>query len=147
MLCLGDEKRGEDTSQHKKSKNLHAKQKFEFNVGAERNPRCSHVFHEFVRASDVNKLSKADLRNDSSELSRGSRYAVACRTVTSGESLSRNNESGGVGTEVLEEVGQAVQEDESVLARGAGIHGIISESCQIIVSPWIYKKPRQCTDP
>lgn len=39
------------------------------------------------------------------------------RTITSGEGLSRNNESGGIRTKVLEEVGETVEENESVRAR------------------------------
>lgn len=92
------------------------------------------MLHEFVRAPNVNKLSKTDLGNDSSELARGSRNTVGCRTVTSWECLSRNNKSGGVGAEVLEEVREAVQEDECALARGSGLHFVITETCQEIVS-------------
>lgn len=74
------------------------------------------MWHEFVRAADVDKLSEADLGNDSPELASRSRDTVACRTVTSRESLSRNHESCGIRAKVLEEVGEAVQEDKCVPA-------------------------------
>lgn len=50
------------------------------------------------------------------------------RTVTSGEGLSRDNKGRCVWAEVLEEVGKAVKENESVSASGRGIQLVISET-------------------
>ena len=47
-------------------------------LNMERKSCCSHVLHELVCATNVNKLSKADLGNDSSELASGSRDTVTC---------------------------------------------------------------------
>jgi hypothetical protein len=81
---------------------------------------------EFVCSADVSQAGKANLRNDCSELATSRTHTMCCGTVTGGEGLSRNNECGGIRPEVLEEVGQAVEEhkplgigvglDESVIA-------------------------------
>jgi len=92
------------------------KSNLDISWGLDGHSRYSHVFHEFVRATNVDELSEADLGNDSSELTRGSRNTVASRTVASGERFPGNNESSGIGAEVLEEVGEAVQEDENALS-------------------------------
>lgn len=72
------------------------------------------MLHELVLAANVDKLTKAKLGNNGTELSRCSRNTVCCRTVTCGESFTGNDEGGCVGTKVLEEVGEAVEEDERV---------------------------------
>lgn len=71
-----------------------------------------------VGATYVTKLGEANLGNNSSEFTRGGRDTVCGRTVTSGEDLTRNDEGGGVRPKVLEEVGQAVEEDEGLGATG-----------------------------
>ena len=76
------------------------------------------MLDESVGTTDVTKTSETDLGNNSSELARRGRNTVCSRTVTSGEDLTRNDEGGGVGAKVLEEVGQAVEEDESLSATG-----------------------------
>jgi hypothetical protein len=69
-----------------------------------------HMFDEFVCSTDVSHAGKANLRNDRSKLA-ASRTDAMCRgTVTCWEGLSRNNERGNIWPEVLEEVGQAVEE-------------------------------------
>jgi len=88
----------------------------------------SHMLDESVGATDVTKSSETDLGNDSSELTRRGRDTVCGRTVTSGEDLTRNDEGGGVGAKVLEEVGQAVEEDESLSATITGDELIVSET-------------------
>ena len=72
------------------------------------------MLDESVGSTNVLEASETDLGNDSSELTGGSRNAMGGGTVTSGEGLSRNDEGGGVGAKVLEEVGQAVEEDEGL---------------------------------
>ena len=66
---------------------------------------------EFVCSTNVFQAGEANLRNDRSELA-ASRTDTMCRgTVTGGEGLSRNNERGNIRPEVLEEIGQAVEEE------------------------------------
>ena len=52
------------------------------------------------------------LSDDSTEFTRCSADPMSRRTVSSGKDFSRNNERSRVGSEVLEEVGEAVEEDE-----------------------------------
>lgn len=79
----------------------------------------AHVTDELARAVDILETRKADLCNDSTELAARSRDTVASTPVTCREGLTGDDEGGGVGAEVLEEVGQAVEEHER-LARGLG---------------------------
>ena len=67
-----------------------------------------HMLNKHVRTADVYHTSETHLRDDRSELTAGSRDTVSGGAVTSGEHLSRNNESGRVRTEVLEEVGETI---------------------------------------
>jgi len=53
---------------------------------------------------------------------------MACRTITSGEDPPRNDESGRIGTEILEEVGQAVQEHKGLLGRRSRGKLVVSET-------------------
>lgn len=87
-----------------------------------------HMVDEFVCSADVSQAGKANLRNDCPELAAG-RTDTMCRgTVTGGEGLSRNNECSGIRPEVLEEVGQAVEEHKP-LGIGVGLgQGIIAEA-------------------
>lgn len=50
------------------------------------------------------------------------------RTITSGESLSRDDEGCSVRAEVLEEVGQAVKEDKALGSSGRRSELIIAEA-------------------
>lgn len=65
---------------------------------------------ELIRSTNVSQAGKADLRNDCSELAARRADAVCRGTVTGWEGLSRNNERGNIRPEVLEKVGQAVEE-------------------------------------
>ena len=60
---------------------------------------------ELVCTTDVPQALESNLGDNSTELATCCRNAVCGRPITSGESLSRNDEGGGVGTEVLEEIG------------------------------------------
>ena len=88
----------------------------------------SHVLDESVGATDVTKSSETDLGNDRSELTTRGRDTVCGRTVTGGEDLTRNDEGGGVGAKVLEKVGQAVEEDESLPATIGGDELVVCET-------------------
>jgi len=99
LLRLRNEERREDTGQHEEGKDFH------------------DVLDELVLATNVDKLAKAKLGNNGAELSGGSGDTVCCRAVTRGEGFAGNDEGGRVGTEVLEEVGEAVEEHERVGAR------------------------------
>lgn len=78
------------------------------------------MLDKFVLPADVFQASKTDLRNDGTELATCRGYTVCCGPVTGREDLSRDNECSGVRAEVLEEVGQAVEEDEP-LRVGVGL--------------------------
>lgn len=110
VLGLGNQEGREDTRQHEESENL------------------ENVLDEFVCTTDITELSETDLSNDSSKFAGSSRDTVCSRTVPSWESLTRYNESGGVGAEVLEEVGQAVEEDEGLGGGGGGGELVVTET-------------------
>jgi len=88
----------------------------------------SHVLDECVGTTDVPKLGESDLGDNSAKLTGSGRDTVSGGTVTSGEHLSRNDESGGVGAKVLEEVGQAVEEDESLGSTSGGDKLVVCEA-------------------
>lgn len=68
-----------------------------------------------VSASNILKLGEADLGDDGTELPGRRGDSVRGGSVASGEYFSRNDEGRGVGAEILEEVGQAVEEDEGAV--------------------------------
>ena len=73
-----------------------------------------HVLNKLICTADVLHAGKANLRDDGPKLA-ACRGDTMCRgPVTGGEDLSRNNERGNVRPEVLEEIGQAVQEDKPI---------------------------------
>jgi len=78
------------------------------------------MLDKFVLPADVSHAGKTDLRNDGTELATRRRYTVCRGPVTGREGLSRDNECSSVRPEVLEEVGQAVEEDEP-LRVGVGL--------------------------
>ena len=87
-----------------------------------------HVLDKFVCTANVLHAGKANLRNDSSKLAACSRDTMCCGPVTGGENLSRNNERGSVRPEVLEEVGQAVEEDK-ILGISVGLgQSVVAEA-------------------
>jgi len=67
---------------------------------------------EVIASVDVFEVRKPDLSNNGTQFAGGCRYAMCCRTVTSGEGFTRDNKSRGIGTKILEEVGNAVEEYE-----------------------------------
>lgn len=88
------------------------------------NIECSHVLDEMIGTADILELSETDLGNDSTKLTTGSRDTVRSGTITSGENFTGDNERGGVGAEVLEEVGETVLEEN----KGLGGGGVLRES-------------------
>jgi len=70
------------------------------------------VTEEAVRTANVSQARKADLRHDGTKLAACSRDTMCRGSVSGREGLSGYNECGGVGPEVLEEVGHTVKEDE-----------------------------------
>jgi len=74
------------------------------------------MLDEFIRSSDVLELCKADLGNDGAELTTRRRNTVRSGPIPGGEGFTRDDEGSGVRPEVLEEVGEAVEHDETILA-------------------------------
>ena len=112
----------EDTSKHEEGENLQAVKR-----GGDASTKRDwienrksdvHVLHEMVLAANVFELCKANLRNDGTEFPACSRNTMRSGTITGRERLSGDDEGCGVGTEVLEEVGEAVQENKGF--RGGG---------------------------
>jgi hypothetical protein len=73
------------------------------------------VSYECICSTNVPQLGETNLSDDCTKLATCSRHSVRGGSVTSGESFPRDDESGRVRTEVLEEVGEAVEEHESFL--------------------------------
>ncbi len=86
------------------------------------------MLDEFVLATNVLQAGEADLSDNGSELATGSRDTVRRTSVTRREHLTRDDERGRVGAEVLEEVGQAVKEYEGSGSCGGSGEFIISET-------------------
>ena len=86
---------------------------------------------ELASAANVDQLAEADLRDDSAQLTRGSRDTVRGRAVASGERLTRDDEGRRVGAEVLEEVREAVEGHEGRLSAGPAVvhHRVVAEAC------------------
>jgi len=71
--------------------------------------------------------AKCELCNDRTDLARCRGNAVRGGAIAGGEGFSRDDKRGRVWAKILKEVCQAVQEDESVLARNRGIEGNVSK--------------------
>lgn len=90
--------------------------------------RYVHMLDECARASDIFETSETDLGDNSTKLATGGRDTMRGGTVTSREGFSGNNESCRVGTKVLEEVGEAVKEYESLRCGRGRSQLVIGES-------------------
>jgi len=100
-LGLWDQQGSEDTEQHEEREDLE---------NVVQPWRC-------VGGGDMSagtERSDGGLGDDGTDLSRGGRETVGGRSVAGWEALSRNNESGGVWTEVEEELGKDVAGKETV---------------------------------
>ncbi len=73
------------------------------------------MLYEGIRATDVPQASESDLSHNGTKLTAGSRYTMSGRTVPRREDFAGNDESRGVGPKVLEEIGETVEEHESIL--------------------------------
>lgn len=93
-LGLGDEERGEDTAKHEESEDLEDVVEPRRGVG--------------LGSAANTERTDDDLGDDGTDLTRGGREAVGGGTVASREALSGNDEGGGVGAEVEEELAENV---------------------------------------
>ena len=91
--------------------------------------RYAQVLDERVRAANVDELAEADLRDDSAELAARGRDTVRGGAVARRERLTGDDERGRVGPEVLEEVSEAVEEDERLLATVGRGELVVGEAC------------------
>jgi hypothetical protein len=90
--------------------------------------KLEDVVEPGVFTADAHQTGKADLGNDGAELAGSSRDTMAGRGISGGEDLAGDDKGGRVGAEVLEEFGQAVEEDKRLLARVGGKHGVVAEA-------------------
>lgn len=86
------------------------------------------MLDEVVRTTNILQAGKADLRNDGTKLSGGGRNTVARGAITSREDFSGNDEGRCIGPEILEEIRQAVQEDEGLLGTGGSVKLVVAEA-------------------
>lgn len=100
-LGLGDKQTGDDPTEHEQSEDLHDVVE----------PGGLVVL---LRAT-VDQRTEHALGDDSSDLARGSADAVRGGSVAGREALARNNEGGGVGSEVEEELGQDVEGKKTIV--------------------------------
>ena len=77
------------------------------------------MVQEFVCPTKVQKLTEANLRNDSAKFATGGRDTVSGWTISGWENFSRNDEGGNIGTKVQEEVGETVKEYKSLIVYSA----------------------------
>ena len=66
-----------------------------------------------VRPTPIPQRSNQSLRNNRASLTSSSADTVPGRTVPSGEDFARDDESGTVGSEILEEVAEAIKRKQS----------------------------------
>ena len=96
------------------------------------------MLHEVVAAeftAVVLELTESNLGDDSAKLPARSRDTVGGRAIARRENLTGYNESCDVGPKVLEEVGEAVEEDERLSCRRSGSQLFVSKACDLILAP------------
>lgn len=86
------------------------------------------MLQESVWTTNIHKLTEANLRNDSAKFATGGRDTVSGWTISGWEDFSRNDEGSNIGTKVLEEVGETVEEYKSLLVVSSGSKFIESEA-------------------
>lgn len=89
------------------------------------------------RAANILQAGKAYLGDNGSELATGGRNTVGCTSVTRREHFTRYNKCGGVWAEVLEEVGQAVEENKGAGSSGGGGEFVVTEAYRTEVNTGI----------
>ena len=72
------------------------------------------MLQEFVWTTNVQKLTETNLGNDSAKFATGGSDTVGGWTISSRENFSGNDKGGNIGTKVLEEVGETVEEYKSL---------------------------------
>lgn len=82
----------------------------------------------------VLELTESNLCDDSAKLSAGSRDTVGGRAIARGKNFARYHESCDVGTKVLEEIGEAVEENEGLSRRRSGGQLFVSEAFDLILA-------------
>ena len=86
------------------------------------------MLHEVILPSDILQARKPDLGDDRAQLSGRRRDTVRGRAVTRRERFTRYHEGRRVGTEVLEEVCEAVEEHERLRAGVGCGHLLVPEA-------------------
>lgn len=89
-----------------------------------------HVLDKLILASDILQTCESDLSDNGAQFTGCSRDTVSSGPVSRWEDFSGDNKGGRVGTEILEEVGETVEENERSCCGGSGRHGIVSEACE-----------------
>jgi hypothetical protein len=89
------------------------------------------VLHELASPTDILELTEPDLGDDRAEFAAAGGDTVRGRAIPGGEDLSWDDESGGVGSKVLEEVGQAVEEYKCFGPRTGSSEFVVSETLRI----------------
>lgn len=118
LLGLGEEQRGEDARQHEQGENLEkmvdelrrVRHRRIIQVGG--NDAAAHL----VLPADVLEAGETDLGNNCAELAARRRDAMCGRAVPGRERLTGDDERGRIRAEILEKVGEAVEEHERTLA-------------------------------
>ena len=88
------------------------------------------MLQKFVWTTNVQKLTEANLRNDSAKFATGGRDTVSGWTISGWEYLSGYDKGGNIGTKVLEEVCKAIEEYKSL--------GIVCSTSKFVESKaWI----------
>ena len=86
------------------------------------------MLHKLVGTTFVCQTSETHLCHDGSKLAASSRDTVSGRTVTSREHLSGNDESGGIGPEILEEIGETIEYHEAFDRLGSRGKSCVAET-------------------
>lgn len=105
---LRKEERGADSSEHEEGEQL------------------ENVVEPSISAADILQASETNLSDNGAELATGSRDTVSRGPIPSWEGFAWNDEGSDVRAEVLEEIGEAVEEDKGAL--GVGNKRVISEA-------------------
>ena len=71
------------------------------------------MIQKFVCTTNVQKLTEANLRNDSAKFATGRRDTVSGWTISGWEYFSGYDEGRDIGPKVLEEIGETVEEYKS----------------------------------
>ena len=104
------------------------KNKVSVRSGSSKNENHVHVLDELAGSANILETRKSDLGDNGTKLTACRGNTVRGGTVTSRERLTGYDERSRVGPEVLEEVGEAVEEYECLLSGGSGGEFVVSET-------------------